>query len=176
MNNTYSVWIVLGSAICAWVAVGFSAWSIENAATARVEGTTEVQQEEIERISVARLHAVARETVEERAALKTVADIDIISIVEAIEAVGDVARVPIEIGQALADTESSGGTVRSVNVVVEGEGVFANLFHAASLLYTLPIASEVTEMRFERIPADSGKGEWRLIVHMRVFTTVEIST
>ncbi|RJR12905.1 hypothetical protein C4585_03020 [Candidatus Parcubacteria bacterium] len=176
-SNTYSAWIVLGSAVCAWVAVGFFAWSIENTVASRMEGTTEAQQQEIERISTARLHAVARETVEERAALQTAANLDVISIVEAIEAVGDVARVEIEIGQALADTaETSNGVTRSVNTIIEGEGAFANLLHAASLLYSLPIPSEVKELQLERVPANEGKIGWRLIVHMRVLTTVEIST
>lgn len=178
-DNTYLSWAVIGGALCAWAAVGFFAWTIENAAKARAEGETIIQQEEIERVSASRLRVVARETEEGRAELDSLANLDVISIIEAIEAVGNAARVSIEIGQALADSaQTAERATRSVNVVVEAQGSFANLVHAASLLYSLPIPSEVTEIQIERLPSDVGgkSAGWRFVAYVRVLTTVEIST
>lgn len=176
-DKAHITWMVIGAALCVWAGVGLFAWTVTNAAAERAERMASLKQEEAERASAFRVHTLARETQEERNALNMLAQQDIISIIESIERVGTTARVSLEIGQALAERENTSESgIRSVNVVVDATGSFSAVMHALALLETLPLPSEITQTQLERLPGESGKGGWRAVVHITVFTTVDISS
>ena len=115
--------------------------------------------------------------------LERIARTDLLSIVEAIEMVGEDADVRVGILQIAAGDPISAAspdvpTIRPVNAVVEAQGAFGRLVHAAALLQALPFPSEVYQMQFERIPPEAGgnAGGWRFVARIRVLTIADISS
>ena len=183
LQAAYVPWLVLAFALIAWGAVGYFAWSVSGAEAARVSRQTALAEEAAKFESDLRMHAIARETREERAALEKIARTDLLSIVEAIEMVGEDADVRVGILQIAAGDPISAAspdvpTIRPVNAVVEAQGAFGRLVHAAALLQVLPFPSEVYQMQFERIPPEAGgsAGGWRFVARIRVLTTADISS
>jgi len=174
-NTKYIPWLILFVAVCAWAFVAFFAWSISATKEAHASEKLDAEQQSIKSESIVRIHALARDTVEERATLNSLANLDVISIVDAIEAAGNAAHVEVEIGQALADSPGADKTnARSVNIVVEAQGSFNALMNTAALLYVLPVPSEVTQLQIERLPDSSGTRKWRLVARILVLTTANI--
>lgn len=183
LKKKYISWIALFLALSAWGFIGTLTWSISNAKIERIseESTHEEAVGELE--TALRVHSLARDTKDIRGELEALVHRDAISIVEAIEAVGDDARVGIKIGQVLAEPSEiaaspAAPSIRIVGVAVEILGSFSGVMHAAELLYVLPIPSTVDQLQFERLPADeSTKGkEWRLVARIQVLTTADISS
>ena len=186
-QETYLPWFILALAFAACGAVGYFAWSISDAEAARVSSEATALEEASKFEVDLRIRALARETREARNALESIARTEVISIVEAVEAVGDDAGVRFEILQVAAGTPIPAAapevpTIRPVNIVVTAQGTFPKLVHAATLLHALPLPSEVYQMQFERIPPEAGgsaggsAGGWRFVVRVRVFTIAEISS
>lgn len=183
LKKNYISWLALVLALFAWGFVGFLAWSISDARSVHLmqESTLEEGADELDEIL--RLHTLTRDTKDIRAELESLVHRDAMSIVEAIEQVGDDARVDIEIGQVLAgspepDVSSATPSIHTVGVAVEVLGSFSGVLHAAALLYSLPVPSTIDQMQFERLPAgeSSRNKEWRLVVRIQVLTTADISS
>src|SRR3989344_4859018 len=182
LTTTYLPWITILVAIALWVGVGYFAWTIYSQEFLSAKKIADLDQELIQQAAALRLHALVRDTKEERAKLESVARVDIIEMLESVEQVGRDVGISIEIGQAISAPDSGGGSkVRSVGFVVEGEGSFAKVMHAAALFEALPKPSFVDELQFEMIPASSAGSKksaaslWHLVVHMRFISTAEIS-
>jgi len=183
VKTTYVPWVVFATALLAWGFVGFFAWSLSHAEVARVAEEASVTQKTTQREAALRLHALVRDTKDARAALDSLAQTDVVSMVEALEAVGDATRAHIEIGQVLAGNFLPGASpedtsVRAITVVVEAQGTFAMIVHTAALLYSLPVPSVVDQLQLDRLPkeADTSDGPWWLVARVRVLTTAEISS
>ena len=182
-QNSYISWILLVLALTAWSVVGYFVWTISDARALHITEAFSVEEGAGKLNETLRLHSLARDTKDARVELETLVQRDAISIVEAIEKVGDDAPVDIKIGQVLA--ESSGPaispadpSVRTVGVAVEIIGSFAGVMQAAALLYSLAIPSTIDQMQFERLPAEEStrNKEWRLVAHIQVLTTADISS
>ncbi len=181
IRNTYFSWIALLAAILAWTAVIFFAWTISSQHEARTSSDSDSEQASVQQSVALRVHSLARETSPARAELEGLVSTDIVSIVDTIDAVGHDAGVQIQIGQALAAPSSGPGSiVHTVSFIVEAEGSFASVAHAAALLGSLPTPSAVDQLQFERAPSteDSAKGSphWRMSARMRFFTTADTSS
>ena len=183
LSTTYFPWITFLAAIALWVGVGYFAWMIYAQTFLREEKIADLDQESIRPSAALRLHALVRDTKEESAELESIARVDIIDMVESVERVGRDVGIPIEIGQAISDPNSdSGSAVHSIGFVVEGEGSFAKVLHAAALFESLPQPSFVDEVQFEMTPASatgskkSTANVWHFVVRIRFISTAELSS
>ncbi len=180
---SYVSWLSASLAFVAWAGVGFFAWSISEADSARASAEVSVGEKATEVDTTLRLHALARETKDLRATLESLTHIDVVSIVETIEAVGKDTHVALEINQVVADhplpaASPEAPPIRPVTVALEAQGTFEALLHTAALLHSLPVPSTVEQMQFEHLPvgADTKKGLWRFSARIRVLTTAAISS
>src|SRR3989344_6463692 len=182
-TTTYLPWVTALLAIALWIGVGYFAWTIYSQESLSAEKLADLDQESVRQAASLRLHALVRDTKEERTKLEDIARVDIIAMLESVEQVGRDVGIPIEIGPAISTSDSdSGKRVRSVGFVIEGEGSFAKVMHAAALLDALPKPSFVDELQFEMIPANSTGTKkpagslWHLVVRMRFISTADISS
>ncbi len=183
LKKKYISWFTLFLALSMWSTVGFLAWSVSGNHIENLSAETLLEEEAGEIEAALRLHTLARDTKDVRVELESLANKDAISIVEAIEAIGDDANVSIEIGQVLSEPPALAASpavpaLRNVGVAVEVLGSFRAVMHAAALMYSLPIPSVVEGMQLEKLPVEertAGK-EWRLIMQVQVFTTANISS
>ena len=182
-TTTYLPWVTTLVAIALWIGVGYFAWTIYSQEFLSAEKIADLDQGSVRQAAALRLHALVRDTKEERAKLESVARVDFIEMLEFIEQVGRDVGIPIEIGQAISAPDSGAGSrVRSVGFVVEGEGSFAKVMHAAALFEALPKPSFVDELQFEMIPASSAGSKksavnlWHMVVRMRFISTADISS
>ena len=180
-NTSFLSWVILAVAVCVWGGVAYFVSVIFSEESAHALKTADAQLESEQQAAMIRLHALARETKNDRESLAEIARADAIEIVQTIEAAGRDAAIPIEIGQAL--TAPSRGTVsslHSIDFIVDMEGTFSAVLHAISLLESLSIPSLISDMQFEQVPAmpnaskKSSAHRWRAVVHMRFLTTVEV--
>ena len=180
--NRFSIhvlsWAALLGAVAMWAGVALFAWMIAAERSERISRIENSAQESVQRSALQKLHALARDTREERGLLETLAQSDISDILDTIEAVGRDAGVSIEIGQAstgAAPTEES--SLQTTALLFSAEGTFSKLSQVAALVQVFPLPALVDEVQFERIESASTKAPpWRINVRMRVFTTAELST
>ncbi|OGG77853.1 hypothetical protein A3B35_02330 [Candidatus Kaiserbacteria bacterium RIFCSPLOWO2_01_FULL_54_24] len=182
-TTTYLPLITALVAIALWTGVGYLAWTIYSQEFLSAEKIADLDQESVRQAAALRLHALVRDTKEERTKLEDIARVDIIAMLESVEQIGRDVGIPIEIGQAISTSDpDSGKRVRSVGFVVEGEGSFAKVMHAAALFEALPKPSFVDDLQFEMIPASSAGAKkpaaslWHLVVRMRFISTADISS
>jgi|SRR3989344_995946 len=180
---SYLSWGALVASLLAWGCVAWFALIIADVGAARASSQNSAQQTSAKQTASLRTHSLAIETSGARAQLEAIAGMDIVSIVDTINAVGKDAGVHIQIGQALSTPGDKGGSpVRAVSFIVGAEGDFASVMQAASLLATLPIPSVVDQLDFEHIRDLSGaaasgkKAPWRLNAHVRFLTTADTSS
>ncbi len=170
-------WTTLVVALCAWGLVGYSVWTIMNGKEARASANISSEQAALRQTTSLRVHALARDTKEERAALDAYANHDVLSIVNTIEQVGKDAGVEIDMGQGLAPGDSPTSAVHTISFIVEARGTFADVMHAATLLHSLAIPSKVEGMDFELVTEGGGsKSFWRLTTRMEVLTIAQITS
>src|SRR3989344_3506238 len=174
-------WIALALAFVAWSVVGFFAWTLSAAASARTSESVTIGQDAVKQEASLQLRIFARETEGLRAELEANTWADAISILEAVEAAGKDAGVSIAIGQVIASPPAptaspAAPAVRTVVLVAEAAGSFTALIQAANLLSSLSLASTVDQLHFEHSStADpDAPATWRLIARIRVLTTAEI--
>ena len=177
----YFSWIALVLAIALWAGVGYFLKVIADEEFTQTSRVSDAQQESVRQEAMLRIHAIARETKDARAELEKTAQVGVVEILETIERVGRDAGVSIEIGEVLSSPGTgSASIVRSAAFVVESEGTFGKIMHAAALLESLPIPSSIDEIQFEQLPSSgsgrSGTSLWRLVVRMHFLTTADISS
>ena len=183
VSVTFGAWTVCILALLAWALIGFSVWSISNAKMDRISEDMSAEERVAEAEAALRLHALARNTKEERALLETFADVGIVSMVETLEKAGQDAGVALEIGQVVADTalpsaSPAAPTIRPIVISVRAQGTFPRLFHLVELLHLLPVPSSIEQIQFEHLPdgVDPKKGEWQLSARIRILTIAAISS
>jgi hypothetical protein len=159
-------------ALLLWLAVGGFVWlisskEIERSAAAAVRMEASVRHEQI-----LKLHALVRETKEERGALEAFAGADTDRILDEIDVIGDAAKVTIEIGQSLASPRTD-GPLRSGSFVLTASGTFQEVIHAAALFESFPLPSVIDQLQLERSDA---KEPWLLVIRMRILTTHDLSS
>jgi len=176
MSIKYLSYLALLGALLLWSGVAYFAWAISGEEAKRSERIANLEQESIQQSASLKLHALARDTKEDREALESITLVGINSILDGIEGVARDARIPIEIGQASAASDSA-TPLHTTSLTVDASGSFSQVTHAVALLEAFPVPSTIDQVQLERIEnADNKKAAWRAVVRMRVFTTGEIAS
>lgn len=166
-------WLAISAAIVAVSLCILFVWMILGLSSQRSIRAEELATAAAKRTDDLRLVSLARDTEDERTSLQALISSDVVAIVEALEKAGTDAGVSMKIDQtASSPTEST--DLRTVVLVVDAEGTFPALMHAAHLLSTLPAPSAVDRLSFDRIPNDT-RGLWKLDARVSFFTTRDIS-
>lgn len=167
-------------ALAAWALVGYFAWTIAEDEGRRVADGREAQLVIIRDAQAVRTHALALDAAQDGAKLKSLLDLDVVSVSNMIEEVGRTAGVKVKLGDAQSErgAASDGLAIRAVGFIVTAEGRFQELLHVLRLFETLPIPSSVTRLDIERGPKSSGGAPslWHMNVYIRVLTTSDISS
>lgn len=166
--------------LIAWGLVGYFAWTISEDESNRVAKIQDAQLKTISSAHAVRTHALALDTVRERAQLKTLLGVDVVSASYLIEEVGKSSGVKVKLSDAQPESASASGdaTVKAVGFVVTADGKFSALMRTARLFETLPIPSSVTRLDIEHAPKATGNpsSPWHMNVYIRVLTTSDISS
>lgn len=174
----YGAWGVLFAALLGWAGVGLFAWAIARDESVRTENIRSAREDSARHEVAVRLHALAADTERERARLRGLLDVDVLSAVDTLEAAAKAAKVRIQLSDAQADSagaQSGRSNVKAIGFVVSGEGSYAALSRLLALFETLPLASSLPRFDLEHIAGGSG-GPWRLNAYIRVLTTADISS
>jgi hypothetical protein len=178
---TSFAWPLLIFAVLAWAAVGIFAWTILSDEADRVVRVQNAQEAEQKEASAKRLHAIAQDTEFTRGQLDDILDVDVISVVDMIEAAGKAAGVKLVVSSVQPENApplQGRGTsqVIATGFVVEAQGRFASLMHAVQLFETLPVPAKVGRLDIERIQVgDTGTSDmWRLNAQIHMLTTSDI--
>jgi hypothetical protein len=114
--------------------------------------------------------------------LDTVLDVDVISVVDMLEASGKAAGVKLVVSSVQpegAPPLQGAGTTQVIGTgfVVEAQGKFSSLMHVAQLFETLPVPSKVGRLDIEHINVAEQKtsGVWRMNVQVHILTTSDTS-
>ena len=173
---TYLAWISLVVAFCAWGAVVYIAFSLQDQAASNANSTAQSEQQ-LDRIAYAqRLAALASDTKDERTRLESIVQPDIVAIVNVIEAAGKSVKVNATVSDALSEggpqALPGGQSLQTVAFVVQAQGSFASLMQLAALFEHLPLSSSVEQLELEHTPsADTKVAPWHLAARIRVMTT-----
>jgi len=184
-NIAMFAWTAVAAAAALWTGVFmYAAWisAERDAGMSQAADAQSVSEREIANI---RLHALVRDTENLRTQLEGLARADVIGIANTIDSIGKIAGVTLKIGAATPEsTVQKRGTVNTsvlhaVGFVIEADGTFPSLMHAAALLESLPTLSSVQGMEFEHTPlsgssASAKSAPWHLTARIRVLTAVDI--
>ena len=171
-------------AIAAWVGVAYLAWSVYTMQANR--GTLIRRSEQVATLKTiaARMHAVLQETVADRSALVTASKVDVLSVVNAIESVGMIAKVKLQVNGAQPGPEISGKngsvSIRPINFAIQTDGSFSSVMYVVQLLEALPFPTTITQLEIARSQLEEqGKNTsapWHVNISLRLLTTAEISS
>ncbi len=167
---TYLSWLALVGSIALFATLIYLAGVIQDQAHVRAALAADREQE-IDRSTYAqRVRAVIAETEDERAALDAFGRLDVVTVVEMLEAVGQSAGVKVTV--AGADTEggtalTSGEVLQPTVFSVNASGSYAALMHAAELYERLPLAVQIEQLVIQRDSAESGR-VWNLAMRIRI--------
>lgn len=183
---TLVAWGAVTAALAAWVLVAAFAWTIFTQESERSSLANDAEAIAARETAELRLHALARDTKSAREQMDFLAKTEILRIADMIEGVGKFAGVEIKISGASPEptqpqTNGKTPSPRAVDFLVETEGTFASLMHAAALLENLPAISSVQNLELERVqnydsPAKNKTPFWRLNARVKVITTADISS
>lgn len=179
-RDTYLAWFALLLAILLWGAVLYTAMAIRTEAIASADSAARSETQVDKAAYTQRIAALATDTAQERAALDTLVQSDIVSIIDIIEAAGKTARVQATVSDALPEggaQEMPGGSqLQVVSFIVQAQGSFSSLMRAISLFEHLPLPSSVGQVELQYLSTtDSRAQPWRMTVRIRVLTTAASS-
>ncbi len=173
----YVALIIFPLVLFSWMAVGLFAWTISRDESARASRAQVTQDAQDKGAAATRLHSLVRETAAERAQLDSALRVDIVSIVDLIEAAGKAAGVVVIVSDVQPENVSlpqvAGGRKVSVTgFVVGAQGKFSLLMHVVQLLETLPVPSSIGRLDIEhKVSASPGVPDtWQMNAYIRVLT------
>lgn len=184
MNKTaiYMSWLLLAIAITIAGLVVYAGTVILDDATTRSQAAADAEQQMARAAFNDRLGSLSRETEAARKELDTLTRIDIVSMVDIIERVGEGAGVKIAVSSAMSGGPAvdlpGGAAVQPIQFVVEASGSYKDVMHVVALFEQLPLASAIDEVSLQRGPTSEtgASATWFLTTRIRVFTTASIST
>lgn len=166
--KTWIAWVVLLLGLAAWMGFVGMLWLLNGERSAYAAALSERGDRKVRGDVQSKLRVVVRDTAQERAALESAVRIPIVTAVEIIEAAGKMAGVRslsiLEASPQAASTKD----ISTVSVLVQAEGTFPSLVRAVALFETLPLATTVERIQFERF-----KDMWRISVQLRVLLGTE---
>ena len=175
-------WMALLAAIVSWCGAGVFAWQVMQMQSERATYASDVAAANLEQGQAAQLHARARDTLAERAALSAAANVDVLAAVNIIESVtSSTVQVRVTGAQTekVAPTKNGITPVNVVSLVAHAEGPYPALMHILQMLETLPLATTVQSIEFNRPPVDAAAKNpgamWMLNIRLRFLTTSSLS-
>lgn len=176
--SSYASALIALFALSVWGSVGYFAWTISVEAKAHGSAIAGMEQKTAEHAFALRLHALARETKNERSRLEEISRADLAGILDIIESISKDSGVSVEITEAPSISRIESSIIRAMSLSVEARGTFAQVARVVALLETIPIPSAVDGLRFERTAGAEGsaRSSWRLIAYVRLLTTADIPT
>lgn len=177
--------MAVAAAVTAWTGVFmYDSW-ISAQQNTRLSHTADVQSASERDIAAFRLHALARDTENQRVQLENLTRSDVVSVANMIDGIGKIAGVQLKIGganpESLPKKKGSNDTLalNAVGFVVEADGTFASVMHAAALLESLPVLSSIQNLEFERplLSSDSKSAKpstWHLTARIRVLVAPDV--
>jgi len=174
--------VALIFAILAWCAAGYFFYVVMQMQAERAAYAADAATVNLEEGQAAQLHAVARQTVADRATLDATANVDLLSAVNLIESVS-ASGTPVHVISAQtvrAALKNSPQQINVVDLIAQAQGNFASVVRVMRMLETLPLTTTVQEVDLTRPSVDLDskyKPEtWTLNVHLRFYTTATLST
>jgi len=169
-------------ALLSWRGVFFFIYVVLQMQSERAAYVADAAAANLQEGQAAQLHALARETMEDRATLGSAANVDVLSAVNTIESV-NASGTPVHVTNAQTVKLSAKGSTQQVNVVdltVHSEGSFPSLMRTMQLLETLPLSTTIQQADLSRAPIDPNTKNvpvsWNLNVRLRFYTTTALST
>lgn len=187
-TGTVTALVAVLAAFSAWAAVFMYAAWLSAQLDAQRSQYTDAQTVSEREAATARLHSLARDTQNLRMQLDIIARPDIVGIADTIDSLGKIAGVTVRIGEAIPEAAPGKRTASStppvlhgVGFVVEANGNFQSLMHAAALLAALPSLSSLQSLDLEHVPSSAAgrsgaSGTWHLTARIRMLTTADISS
>jgi hypothetical protein len=181
-KNIYIAGALIVVTLLAWTGVVFFVRGISDAEAARVIQIQNTQQSSTQQSALVRMHAIAEDTVEDRARLDQLLSVDVVSTATVLRNVGKTTHVDVKLSGALPELPPgktpSGPQIQAVGFSVQADGTFAALMRTVQLIETLPLASSIVSLDIQRAQdsAGVGTGTWHMSVYIRVFTTSNISS
>lgn len=171
----------LALALIVWAALLGGSFHLMSSAQERAQAAATLQADAAKRAYTARLAALAQDTSTQRAALESLVQPDVVTIVNGIEAAGKKAGTDAQVTSALADGTATdlpgGGKIQGVAFVVEAHGSYASMARLAQVYEKLPLASTVESVDLEKAVAlGATSASWHLTIRIRVFTSAPISS
>lgn len=179
-NLSFVSWILLIVSVCAWGAVVYAGSHILDSSIERGAAASNADQQ-ADRVAYAlRVHALAEDSAKDRASMESLMSTDIVTIAKQIEDTGRSANVNASVSSANPETGAKelpgGAPLRAVSFVVQLQGSYSALLHAAKLFETFPIPSQIQDIELERISqGDAATQSWHMTLRLRVLTTSDIT-
>lgn len=169
--------VLLIAAIAAWIGVWFMFSDTSSRLTDRSSALSTLSSQSSQQSKAIAVHALVSDTTSQRQQLDADVSTDVVGIANEINAASQSAGVQTTIGSASVITTSTAAGVNELEFVVQASGTFQQVWRAAQLFQTLPLASQVPELDFEQLPS-SGKGatQWQLTAHIDVLTNAQVSS
>lgn len=156
-------------AVLAWGAVIYGGIALSAAAHAHALSAGQASAESASSEYATRLNVLANATTKERAELDSIVPNDVVSIANAIDAVGERTGVPLRVSDAVAEGSPitiTGGELQPVLFLIQGSGDFSDLMRASMLIEKLPLPISVESVAFDK---DATEG-WQMTLRIRVIT------
>ena len=179
MSRTFFIaGIALIGSLVAWAGVGYFATIITDARTARVADITNAQQADENAASTLRFKALVEDTKPSRDALDLRTHLDVVSIVNLLEATGKSAGATLQVRSAQPERGGADKTISVIGFVIEAQGSFVSIIQTLHLLETLPLAAGIEQVEIDHVPETTTKNDapWHLSVHLKIITTALTSS
>lgn len=172
----WSAWGMLALVVLLWCAALYAAYRLSDMKNDLLLLRADAAQALEKSAAAARVSALVSQTAAERQELSARTQLDLLHVVDMIEAAGKDAGVSLNIGNASplsGSRDALPGTLTPVAFVVQADGAFSNLVRAVALLETLPLPVALGDVEWERESSASGRRTWHLTAHLTVFTSTE---
>jgi len=170
-SATFISWVLTATAVVLWIAVPlfmYQIWSEQNSIS---EAAKSEETQSMKGATALRTHALLESTTQERSTLDATANVDVISIVDMIEASGKAAGVPAQVSGAITEAGAKNDPIASLSFSIQAEGSFDALMRLSSLLERLPLVTSLEELKIEKNPEGD---QWKLSARLRVRTTASL--
>jgi hypothetical protein len=179
---TTGSWVALVIAVLSWCGVAYFTYVLVQMQAEHSANVADAAVANMQEGQSAQLRALARETEDDRAALISATNIDLITAVNSIESL-NASSTPVQVTSAQpikSNNKSGAQPVNVVDLTVETDGQFSSVMRVVQMLETLPLATVVQEVDINRKESvTTGKNApsaWSANVRLRFYTTAALSS
>ena len=177
----YVGWLAVVVALTAWGGFFGLVWQLNNERTSYASTQVALLRVQDELSVAANLHALTRDTKQDREALNAFASTDVLMAVDMIEKIGALAGTKVHVEGATAGQLSNNKSSKDVHaflIAATTEGKLQSILRVLALLETLPFATSLYALELQQIQVNSQEkptsDSWRLTVRVRIITTSPI--